>query len=444
MRNVIVWPVALLASLMLAWAVWSAAAAPGTTSTIDLSLAARYFAEARSASARDGGRLWGRAAYGAILFVDRSSREVVANQADANGLLERRGDVFVGRLGESENIANTATEWSGTRWTMVAWPLPRAAHARATLMLHECFHRIQRELHLPASDPPNPHLDTLDGRLWLQLEWRSLEEALLSEGDARRVAVADALAFRAFRRSLFTGSAAAETALELHEGLAEYTGIRQGARSTAQAHADAILSLERAPQTATFVRSFAYASGPAYGLLLDDTYEGWRRGLSAGSDLGDLLGRALSISASTPTREEAEKRSLRYEGGELREAETEREAARQAKLVEYTKAFVTDPALVLPCGNEISYSFNPGELVPLAGQGTVFPTVRVVCEWGILEASQGALLVTDGGRITGARIVAPKDPAARPLAANGWTLELAPGWTLVPGPRTGDLTVKQQ
>lgn len=49
-------------------------------------------------------------------------------------------------------------------------------------MLHGLFHRIQPELEFMAgmSDGSNEHLDTFGGRFWLQLEWRALRRAVAS------------------------------------------------------------------------------------------------------------------------------------------------------------------------------------------------------------------------------------------------------------------------
>jgi hypothetical protein len=40
------------------------------------------------------------------------------------------------------------------------------------------FHRIQPELGFIAEDGSNEHLDTLEGRVWIQLEWRALRRAV--------------------------------------------------------------------------------------------------------------------------------------------------------------------------------------------------------------------------------------------------------------------------
>jgi hypothetical protein len=213
---------------------------------------------------------------------------------------------------------------------MVMWPLPEDRHAREKLLMHECFHRIQKDLGLETPDRPCGHLDTKEGRIWLQLEWRAIGEALCGQGSARRRSIQDALLFRSFRRSLFAGAAEAERAMELNEGLAEYTGIRASGRSGAQSVADALLGLDSGARKPTFVRSFAYASGPAYGLLLDASAPRWRDRVKDLPDLGDLLGKALSIKSSPDWKHQAQARALNYGLRELDQDETRRDEARKA------------------------------------------------------------------------------------------------------------------
>jgi len=81
-------------------------------------------------------------------------------------------------------FVNAPLEWGGTRWAAYVWPLLPAddARARGRLLLHELFHRVQLELGLMTMGQPNDHLDTLEGRYWLQLEWRALARALAAPG----------------------------------------------------------------------------------------------------------------------------------------------------------------------------------------------------------------------------------------------------------------------
>jgi hypothetical protein len=193
---------------------------------IDLALARQYFEGLKQTSDIDAGRTWGVSLDGPIFFVDPSSRVVVANRPDPQSVLKSKDGIWTGTFPDNLNAANTAIDWLGVRWTMVMWPVNDYRQPRERLLVHECFHRIQGGIGLPARDAINTHLDSADGRIWLELEWRALERALREPASARKQAIADALLFRGYRRSLFPEAAANENDLELNEGLAEYTGMK--------------------------------------------------------------------------------------------------------------------------------------------------------------------------------------------------------------------------
>ena len=85
-------------------------------------------------------------------------------------------------------------------------------------------------------------------------------------------------------------------------------------------------------------------------------------------------------------------------------------------------------------------SFDPNALVPLGDAGTVYPTMTASDAWGTLTVSGDALMAPSWTTIT---VAAPADSAARPLSGPGWRLDLAPGWTLAPGPRPGSFVVRR-
>ena len=249
------------------------------TFPIDTTLALHYFQEAKALCSRDGGNLWGVSLCAPMIFVDRNTRIVVANQADKEGILTREGDVFVGHLPLKVDIANTATEWAGEIWTMIIFPLPEDKYLRAKLVAHELWHRIQSDIGFPSSGAANNHLDSFEGRVWLQLEWRALAAALTRKGKDRHQAIAHALLFRVYRRAIFPNAAVEEREMEMHEGLAEYTGVRlSGIPNLNQFVVET--DLKEAANKQTFVRSFAYASGPAYAVLLDEAKVAWRKNLN--------------------------------------------------------------------------------------------------------------------------------------------------------------------
>jgi hypothetical protein len=403
---------------------------------IPLEAAHKDFLEAKALCDADGGKLWGISLCGPMMFVGPESRSIVANQPDAQGALTLHSGVYIGLLPKSENMGNTATEWNGTHWTEMLWSLPEDRSKRDTLMMHELFHRIQDQLKLPTGpNVENAHLDTLEGRYTLQLEYRALTRALdANTDDERRAATTDALLFRAERYRLFPQAAAEEKTLERNEGLAEYTGVRVGNAQPVEAKTAALNDLDRQAKVPTFVRSFAYATGPAYGLLLDRYQPDWRTGLQSGEGLNEILQAALKITLPPDLEQTTQQRAVQYDGVALRAAETEREARRKATLALYHAQFVDGPTLTLPL-KKMSVQFDPRTLQPMDNLGTVYPTIRVTDLWGILEVSKGALLKRNWTAVV---VVAPTDTTGNSIKGDGWTLQINSGWKLVPAPQKGN------
>jgi hypothetical protein len=407
---------------------------------LDGATAGRYFAEARALCERDGGRLWGRSLCGPMMFADPSTRVAVASEPDREGILKRDDDVYVGTLPPNVNIANTAVEWAGVNWMMVmSSAIPADRQSRGRMLMHELWHRRQAEIGFPASGAANEHLDTREGRVWLQLEWRALASALASRGRERRRALEDALLFRARRRALFPSAAAEEREMEMHEGLAEYTGVRLSG-SPDPARFVINFNLAEEARRESFVRSFAYASGPAYGLLLDEAAPGWTRRLKKDDDLAEVLRKSLRLARPRDDEGEAAGRARVYGGEELSASERGREEGRRRLVEGYRARLVEGPVLTIPL-RRMRMSFDPGNLVPLEGLGTVYPNIRVVDAWGVLTVTRGGALMNQ--TYSGLTVPAPSDTTQRPLRGEGWTLELDDGWTLAPGARGGDFVLKK-
>lgn len=401
------------------------------------STATQLFGEAQQICWRDHGKLWGVSLCGPILLVDYTDQAVLANQADVGGTLVREGSLFRGVLPDSVIIANTPTEWSGTRWTQIVGPVPDEAAKRHVLLAHELFHRIQPTLGLTRPEVGNGHLDTLDGRTLLQLEWRALAQAMRAQTlPGRQQAIADALAFRHERYRLFTAAAAEEAALEINEGIAEYTGVLLGLKTRRERVDYALRDLSAFVAAPSFVRSFAYATGPAYGLLLDQAAPAWHSQFRAGQRFDELLGAALKQPLSADSS--IEQKAARYDAdGSLRRSEVQRDIERQGRLAAYKAHLLDGPVMALPLNNS-NTQFNPQTLVPLEGLGTIYPTMRLTDDWGSLEVDEGGALVR--GAVKLATVSAVGADAAGTLGT-GWRLQLNPGWRVIAGTRPGDLTV---
>ena len=412
---------------------------------INPAYAQAVFQEAAQLCGRDGGALWHHSLCGPILLVDWTDNTVVANQADSNGTFKPLGPVFVGAMPPDVVVANTPIEWSGQHWTELVWPLPDDVAHRHVTLSHELFHRAQIELGMLQHDGGNLHLDTLDGRILMQLEWHALARALTApDAAARRAAVSDALLFRHERYRLFPDAQAEERALELNEGVAEYTGVRVGLPTAPERTAFALRDLEFFVQAPTFVRSFAYATGAAWGQMLDQANPAWRGQLAAAMKganppgLDQMLQAAMKLpepSAATVKAREAD-----YDDT-LRPRELARDQAKQAHVAELKARLVDGPVLRLPlAGHHASYQFNPQTLEALGSTGVVYPTMTLSADWGTLSVQQGALL---DKQMTVAAVTAA-GASADGLQGPGWRLSLKKGWSVSPGERAGDFVVKQE
>jgi hypothetical protein len=217
-----------------------------------------------------------------------------------------------------------------------------------------------------APEHTNEHLDTKDGRYYMQLEWKALARALQAENQHdRKEAIYDALLFRSERYKLFPDAEVSERELELNEGLAEYTAVKIAPLTESEQIQAAVRDLSKHVLDPTFVRSFAYATGPAYGLLLDQYSPGWRKRIgNVSQSLPGLLKQALAITDPSDLHEQTEKRSAAYGGRDLWMAETSREFERSKLISEYKARFVDGPVLALPMQHK-SLQFDPRNLQPL-------------------------------------------------------------------------------
>ena len=130
------------------------------------------------------------------------------------------------------------------------------------------------------------------------------------------------------------------------------------------------------------MRSFAYASGPAWGAILEMNH---RRPTDDPS--------ALATAAPVLHTD-------RYGGPELLASEKVRDEKKQAMLREFRARFIDGPVLVLPL-RKFSFEMNPNDATPFESFGTIFPTLTLRDEWGTIVVKRGgALISSDWTRLT--------------------------------------------
>ncbi len=397
---------------------------------LDTAAALHSLRDYAAACALDRARLWGRSLCGPMALVDRATRLIIANDTLTDRAYLPYTDAFIGVLPSSLPIANTSVEWRGRRWALVVLPPPPDRFDHTALLVHEAFHREQPALLLGGSDPANGHLDELEGRRWLRLELRAYTAALAGDAAAGRAITMDALLFRARRYALYPGADSLESALEMQEGLAEYSGVRLALDLTNEPMTRAVARIREFESTPSYVRSFAYATGAAIGLSLDRYAVEWRDSVRRVHDPAALLATALHFRSPPDLRRAAERRAKRYgDDGILREEST-RDSVRRARLALYRARLAEHPTLLLR-QHSLNRSFDPNSLVPFDSTATVYPTGTFSSAWGSLEVtSGGALVANDGSWLRVSAPPIPPDPGSRTIRGDGWALTLAPRWTI--------------
>jgi hypothetical protein len=435
---------AFVGATMLVLALAALPVATAAAQRMDTTVALSALREADAACHRDAGALWGRSLCGPIALADRQTRLVITNDSSVGQHFVAFGNAFITTAPSGTGFANTAFDWASRRWAMIMFPLPSDTFERVTLVMHEVFHREQDSLGLGSMDLPNNQLDEKNGRTWLRFELQALAAALdaLADGDGSvRTHTEDALLFRARRRQLYPLADSLEPALEIQEGLAEYTGERLAMTYTGET-AHRVAAKVRAYQSnPTYVRSFAYATGPALGVLLDHFDAGWRRKVRTTRDPAQLLATSIGLRVPGDLAREADRRTRRYDVAVVMREEAARDSARMGSMTAYRARFVDGPTLTFT-QPWLGRNFNPQTLVGFDIRNTIYPTGTFNSVWGKLEVTTGgALLSNDQGTL---RVSAPRSvaPGARTLSGDGWTLELAPGWQVAPAPsRAGSYVV---
>lgn len=380
-----------------------------------------YLQDVKKTTAANRG-LWNRDIYGPVLFVDPQTREVLGNEADSLGLLTKDGGLYRGKFPDNLNIANTSIEWNGKRWAMILLPLSKDRNERLNLITHELFHRAQPALNFKSSNVDNNHLDKMQGRIYFRLELEALLKAIQSAVRQEAVThITNALMFRKQRHYIFSGADSTENLLELNEGLAEYTGLMMSDRS----EKDMVIHLQKNVNefqlNKTFVRSFAYQTIPLYGYLTHKfVLEFWNKDVTMQTNLTNYFISSFHVKIPTDLETYAAKVWRQYNGEQIVKEEQERENANLKMIDEMMTKFIKNPHLEIPF-EKMNVSFNPSNLIPLENYGTVYPTMRITDNWGVLIVEEGALLSADWSKVT---LSPPLESETRFVKGKGWTLEL--------------------
>ena len=373
--------------------------------------------------------LWDKDIYGPVLLVDPQTREAFANVQDANKELTTKDGVFVGILPRELPVSNTDITWNGTRWAMLELPLPEKRYDRIDLATHELFHSAQPSLGFKPLREENNHLDLKDGRIYLRLELAALEAALRANRlNKSEEHLRNALIFRKYRQMIYRGSQVSENSLEILEGLATYTGQIMSGRDKWEWREYLIHRINSFEETPSFVRSFAYETTPVYGFFLQQKDYFWNKKVDNETDLTDFFSEAFGMDSRILLQTYVKQVAEDYDWRKIVDQETKRAVTNNSVLDEYRDKFLDQPHLEIRL-EDMKMSFNPKNLVPLdEDEGTVYPTVTINDNWGVLTVKEGGALLRSDWRWVS--VSKPLEITEELITGDGWEIELNEGYQI--------------
>src|SRR5664280_2002677 len=218
----------------------------------------------------ENGKLWGKNLYGPIMFVERVTRRIVANQPDNEGILKSKYGVYTGIYPKELVLSNAPVKFGGTQFAMVPLPAEEDRYRIKTRAIHSLFHLFQENEGVIASTFNSTNMDEKEARLWIKLEWKALRKAINTNGEDRQLAIRDALIFRGSNRELYHKYAADENRFETYEGLTTFTYTLLCANSPEEFKSRLFENLDRIYAMQSYARSYGIIHGALYASLLYD------------------------------------------------------------------------------------------------------------------------------------------------------------------------------
>ncbi len=391
--------------------------------------ASQYFSSIEDICNRDSGKLWGKDLYGPMMFVDRNSRLIVANQPDNDGILKWKDGIYTGEYPRELLVNIAPVNFGGTVFAMAPLPNQEDPYRIKTRAVHSLFHRFQESEGFFSSGFNTSNMDEREARLWLKLEWKALKKALSCPNDEQKLAIRDALIFKGANRELYFKYAADENRFETYEGLATFTYTILCTNSFDEFKKRLLENLDRIYSMQSYARAYGSIHGALYSALLYNKGFDFTQIRSEDFDLGNAVKELYDIDLPAICRDVAGSLAVNYEIETINREEEKRTADIQERINKLVSTFVEKPVVFIELESPY-FDFEPEDIQPLDTLGTLYAAMRVSDNWGKLSVDKGGCLVANNYRylrITAKGFTEDKNH----YSGEGWNLLLNNDWELV-------------
>ncbi len=391
--------------------------------------AREYFGKIEAACNRDNGNLWGKNLYGPMMFVDRTTRKITANQQDKEGLLREKDGIYTGVYPRELIINNIPVTFGGTLFAMVPLPGEEDEFRIISRSIHSLFHYFQESDGYTSADFNISIMDEKNARLWIKLEWKALRKAITAEGAEKQLAIRDALIFRGSNRESFQNYALDQTRFENYEGLATFTYIKLSTGSPEEYITRLFEYLDRIYSFISYSRSYGFIHGALYATLLNQKGFDFSKLDSADMDMGNLVRELYQIQLPEVCRDVAGSIALNYDLEKIVEEETRRDIQIRERIQRETGTFTEKPVVFLELESPY-FDFEPEDIHPMDTLGTIYSKIRISDNWGKLTVDKGGCLVSNNFRYLRISAKGFREDKNR-IEGEGWQLILNNDWEII-------------
>lgn len=391
--------------------------------------ASGYFKEIEDVCNRDNGKLWGKNLYGPLMFIDRTSRKIIANQPDDEGLLKGKDGIYIGLYPKELLINNAPAIFGGKMFAISPLPVEEDNYRIKIRAIHSLFHRFQESEGIIPSGYNTNNMDEKEARLWIKLEWKALRKAINSEGEARQLSIRDALIFRGSNRELYHKFANDENRFETYEGLATFTYLLLCSTTSEEFKTKLFENLDRIYSMQSYSRSYGSIHGALYATLLHDKGFEIRSIRTDTFDLGNAVKNIYNIELPPVCRDVAGSLAVNYNIDVIHKEEEKRLADIRESIHKQISTFTEKPVVFIELESPY-FDFEPEDIHSLDTLGTLYNTIRVSDSWGKLTVDKGGCLVSNNFKYIRITAKGFKEEKNR-ISGEGWHLLLNNDWELV-------------
>jgi len=356
--------------------------------------AREYFKKIEAVCDSDNGRLWGKNLYGPVMFVDRTTRKIVANYPDKEGILKEKEGIYTGLFPRENIINNTALQFGGTLFGMAPLPVEEDEFRIVTRAVHCLFHRYQDSTGFTSSGYNTGNMDERNARVWLKLEWKALRKAIDSDGPDQQVAVRDALIFRGTSDELYQTFTRDRIRFETYEGLSTFTYLKLTTNSPGEYKTRLFENLDRVYKLTSYARTYGSIHGTLYATLMDDKGFDFKTIRSEDTDMSDIVRILYGVTLPEVCRDVAGSLALNYDYETIKEEEARHEQEINERLTRTVSTFTDKPVVYFELISPY-FDFEPEDIRPLGSHGTLYNQIRVSDNWGKLTVEKGGCLVSN-------------------------------------------------